>query len=80
MESAQFLEDWGIRGDAHAGKWHRQVSLLSYEKIVAFRAKGAQLEFGPGSPKAARQGLECILPSLKHGLEILKGTTGDCAR
>lgn len=34
----------------------------------------------PGSPKAAKEGLECILPSLKHGLEILKGTTGDCAR
>ena len=26
-------KDWGIQGDAHAGKWHRQVSLLSYEKI-----------------------------------------------
>ncbi len=27
--TAVFLEDWGIQGDAHAGKWHRQVSLLS---------------------------------------------------
>ena len=26
-------EDWGIEGDAHAGKWHRQVSLLSFDKI-----------------------------------------------
>ena len=24
------IEDYGIEGDAHAGKWHRQVSLLSY--------------------------------------------------
>ena len=31
--TAVFLEDWGIQGDAHAGKWHRQVSLLSHEKL-----------------------------------------------
>ena len=36
----------GLRGDAHAGKWHRQVSLLSGEKIDAFRAKGAEVEDG----------------------------------
>lgn len=40
------LEDWGIEGDAHAGKWHRQVSLLPYEKIQAFRLKGADVDFG----------------------------------
>ncbi len=40
------VEDWGIEGDAHAGKWHRQVSLLSHEKIEAFRAKGAEVTDG----------------------------------
>lgn len=44
--SAVFVEDWGLEGDAHAGKWHRQVSLLSGEKIDAFRAKGAEVEDG----------------------------------
>lgn len=34
-----FLKDFGIEGDAHAGNWHRQVSLLSYEKFNAFNAK-----------------------------------------
>ena len=29
---------------------------------------------------AAREGLECILPALGHGLEVLRGTAGDCAR
>ena len=33
----------------------------------------------PGSPKAVRECLEFILPSLAHGLEILRGTTGNCA-
>ena len=36
------IEDWGIEGDAHAGKWHRQVSLLSFDKIEDFRARGAE--------------------------------------
>lgn len=44
--SAAFVEDWGIRGDAHAGKWHRQVSMLSLEKIEKFRAQGAEVEYG----------------------------------
>ena len=44
--SARFIEDWGMENDAHAGKWHRQVSLLSYDKIEAFRARGAQVEDG----------------------------------
>ena len=33
--SAEFVEDWGIQGDAHAGKWHRQVSLpVSYTHLT----------------------------------------------
>ena len=39
--SGHFDVDWGISGDAHAGKWHRQVSLLSADKIAAFNEKGA---------------------------------------
>ena len=40
------IADHGIEGDAHAGKWHRQVSLLSWQKIEAFRARGAKLAHG----------------------------------
>lgn len=39
-------EDWGIEGDAHAGNWHRQVSLLALEKIEEFRTRGAEVDFG----------------------------------
>lgn len=46
VHSAHFTPDWGIDGDAHAGKWHRQVSLLSADKIEAFRAKGAEVVYG----------------------------------
>lgn len=44
--SALFLADWGIEGDAHAGKWHRQVSLLSHERVEEFRAQGAVVNHG----------------------------------
>lgn len=42
----EVIEDWGIKDDAHAGKWHRQVSLLSYDKIEAFRVRGAEVADG----------------------------------
>ena len=41
VQSGYFSADWGIDGDAHAGHWHRQVSLLSADKIAAFNEKGA---------------------------------------
>ena len=46
VNEAVLKENWGIEGDAHAGDWHRQVSLLSFEKIEAFREKGADVDFG----------------------------------
>lgn len=46
IKEAKFIENWGIEQDAHAGRWHRQVSLLSYDKIEGFRQKGANVSFG----------------------------------
>ena len=46
VESARLTPEWGIETDAHGGNWHRQVSLLSYEKIEEFKAKGAPIEDG----------------------------------
>ena len=46
IQEAELIEDFGIAGDAHAGKWHRQVSLLSYEKIEAFKDRGAEVTDG----------------------------------
>lgn len=37
---------YGIEGDAHAGCWHRQVSLLALEKIEDFRSRGADVDYG----------------------------------
>ena len=46
IPEANVIEDWGIEGDAHAGKWHRQVSLLGLAQIEEFRARGAKVDFG----------------------------------
>lgn len=46
IHSARLIEDFGIENDAHAGNWHRQISLLSYEKIEEFKAKGASIQDG----------------------------------
>lgn len=43
VHTAHFSVDWGIDGDAHAGRWHRQVSLLSADKIEAFNQRGANV-------------------------------------
>ena len=33
----ELIEDYGLENDAHAGKWHRQVSLLSWDKVEEYR-------------------------------------------
>jgi len=43
---AQIKVNWGLVGDAHAGNWHRQISLLALESIEKMRAAG--LHVGPG--------------------------------
>lgn len=55
---AIFIEDFGIEGDAHAGKWHRQVSLLSYEKIEEFRKRGAEVAFGAFGENLVVEGID----------------------
>ena len=40
VASAHLTVRHGIDGDAHAGPWHRQVSLLSYEKVEEFNRRG----------------------------------------
>ena len=44
--TGRLIAGWGLEHDSYAGSRHRQVSLLSYEKIEAFRARGAEVEFG----------------------------------
>lgn len=56
-DTAWLDKDWGIRGDAHAGHWHRQVSLLSAEEIAAFNEKGAGVQPGAFGENLVAEGI-----------------------
>ena len=58
VPSVKLVPDHGIEGDAHAGKWHRQVSLLALEKIEAFRAKGADVGYGAFGENIIAEGFD----------------------
>lgn len=58
VKSARFVENWGIENDAHAGDWHRQVSLLSHDKIEAFRARGARVDDGAFGENLVVEGVD----------------------
>lgn len=58
VKEAVFIENFGIEGDAHAGKWHRQVSLLSYDKIQEFRRKGARIDHGAFGENLVVEGID----------------------
>ncbi|MGC4019914.1 MAG: MOSC domain-containing protein [Muricomes sp.] len=55
---AVFIEDFGIDGDAHAGKWHRQVSLLSSDRIDEFRERGAEVDDGAFGENLVVEGID----------------------
>ncbi|MCD6413974.1 MAG: MOSC domain-containing protein [Elusimicrobia bacterium] len=46
VSRAMLRKNYGICGDAHAGKWKRQVSLLQYESILKMIKKGADVKPG----------------------------------
>jgi MOSC domain-containing protein YiiM len=71
VETAVLKEGHGIVGDAHAGDWHRQVSLLADEDIETMRGKGVQLDFGDFAENITTRGVE--LYSLPIGARISLG-------
>ena len=46
VAEATLKENWGIEGDAHAGDWQRQISLLDYAEIEHVRSNGTDADFG----------------------------------
>ncbi len=78
VHHATVLKDWGIEGDAHAGNWHRQVSLLSWQKVEAFNLQGACVSDGAFGENLLVDGIDCArLPvgtRLKCGDVLLEVT------
>ena len=56
LDRVFFMTERGIDGDAHAGDWHRQVSLLGLGEIDDFRARGADVDFGAFGENVVAEG------------------------
>ena len=48
VEQIEMRPDWGIEGDAHAGNWHRQVSLLAQESVDRLQQLLTKIRLRPG--------------------------------
>lgn len=64
--------DHGIVGDAHAGAWHRQVSLLADESVDRMRAMGLELEAGVFAENILTEGID--LKALPVGTRLRIGS------
>jgi len=73
-ESVCLVYDRGVEGDAHAGDWHRQVSLLAQESIDKMVEKGLDVSAGDFGENVTITGID--LPALPLGTEL---TVGDDA-
>lgn len=71
VSEAYVAKDHGLEGDAHAGKWHRQVSFLSSESIEESRRQGLDVTFGDFAENIATQGIDW--PALPVGTRIRLG-------
>jgi MOSC domain-containing protein YiiM len=73
VASAKLQVSWGIVGDAHAGKTHRQISLLADEDIDEMRKPGIKLMPGDFAENITTQGIS--LSTLPVGTRIAIGET-----
>jgi len=58
VEEAYLFKEHGLEGDAHAGNWHRQVSLLSSESIDQANLQGLNVGFGDFADNIATVGVD----------------------
>jgi len=70
VELANFQEGFGIEGDAHGGKWHRQVSLLAGESIDKVKEKLPSLKDGAFAENIITRGLGLSSVSVGDSLQI----------
>lgn len=74
IDEGIFIEDFGLEGDAHAGKWHRQVSLLGIESFNKMKEQGIEdLDHGSFAENITTEGI--ILYELPVGTRMKIGET-----
>jgi len=73
VKQIELRENHGIVGDAHAGDWHRQVSLLAKESIEKMRAMGLDVGNGDFAENLTTEGID--LPKLPIGTKLQIGAS-----
>lgn len=71
IPEGMLLEEFGLAGDAHGGKWHRQVSLLALESIQKMQALGLKVHPGSFAENITTEGIS--LPDLPLGTQLRLG-------
>ena len=71
VDSVDLKENYGVVGDAHAGEWHRQVSLLAIESIEKMQRLGLAVDAGDFAENVTTRGID--LPSLPLGARLSLG-------
>ena len=75
VPEAELETELGIVGDAHAGKWHRQISLLASESIEKMVAAGAKVSAGDFAENITTEGID--LQSLVIGSKLKLGDNAE---
>ena len=75
VATAELKAGFGIKGDAHAGAWHRQISLLAEESIEKIRAKRAQVKPGDFAENITTEGID--LRNLVLGSSLRLGSEAE---
>lgn len=73
VDQAELKPDHGIVGDAHAGDWHRQISLLAGEDVETMRGNGIELNPGDFAENITTRGVD--LSMLPVGTRLFLGET-----
>ena len=58
IHESELIKDFGIKNDAHGGNWHRQVSLISAEKILQFNKSGGNVKDGDFGENLIVEGID----------------------
>ena len=60
VRRCELLTGFGLKGDAHGGQWHRQVSLLAKESIDKMRQRGLKAAYGDFAENITTEGIDLM--------------------
>lgn len=75
--TGRLIEEHGLEGDAHAGPWHRQVSLLALESVQKMRDAGLDVNPGDFAENITTVGVDLVALPIGTRVKIGAETLGE---